>query len=95
MRPLRYLITALTGLTLGLSMGAAWVLAQGQVPQTATPTCEQQLEAAQNQALEATKAKAQAEFRAASIEQAAMAIKKQLDAAEAKTKAAQGPAPTK
>ena len=72
------------GLAIGslLGVGVAAVYAQAVPPPAPAPTCEVQLEDAQTKLLEAQQAKAQAEYRASSVELYARACKKQLDAAK-------------
>lgn len=88
--------TQFTRFCFGLAIAAlfaglgAYAFAQ-TVPQQQLPkSCEERLEEAQSQIFELRKAAAQAEFRSAAIEQAAVGIQKQLAIEQAKTKAAQG-----
>lgn len=74
------LVRRLVIVTLGVLPGAA--LAQSSVPNPPAPTCEAQLEAAQAQAIQLRKEKAQAEFQGAAVEEFARACKKQLDASK-------------
>lgn len=75
-------------LTLLLTLAPMYVFAQ-----QALPTCEVQLEEAKNVNIQLRKAKAQSDFTAAAVEEAAYSLQKRLADMETKAKAVPPPAP--
>ncbi len=89
-RPLRYLISAVLGLGLGiLGAGGAMLAAQSLAPGTPVPSCEAQLDQAQRTIIQLRKANAQSDFRSASLEEALLDAQKKATEQDAKGKAAE------